>query len=271
MANSENYKELVVTGDMESVESCTLNVGESVHYAIASPDKTTGNEDSMGILQIEHNVAALVVADGLGGYRAGDKASFTAIKTLFKSLRKYDTDEQLRMMVLNGLENANEKVLEVGGGAATTLVGAMMSDKIVRIYHVGDSGALLIGQRGVEKFRTIAHSPVGLAEASGLINEEDALAHESRHLVSNVLGSSSMRIEIGPPIRMARYDTLLLASDGLFDNLRTAEIIELIRKGPLKSVAEKMRKAIEKRMSNFGKSHPSKPDDLSFILFRRNK
>lgn len=271
MAASEQYDELVVTGDMEDVKSRKLNVGESVYFAIASPDKSTGNEDSMGILQIDDNVAALVVADGLGGYRGGDKASSTAIKVLFKSLRSYDTDEQLRMMVLNGLENANEKVLDVGGGAATTLVGAMISEKTVRIYHVGDSGALLIGQRGVEKFRTIAHSPVGLAEASGLIDEEDALAHESRHLVSNVLGSSGMRIEIGPSINMARYDTLLLASDGLFDNLRTAEIVEVIRKGPLRQAAGKLKKAIEKRMYEFGASHPSKPDDLSFILFRRNK
>ncbi len=55
--------------------------------------------------------------------------------------------------------------------------------------------------------------------------------HEERHLVSNVVGTDDMRIELGPPLKLARYDTVLLASDGLLDNLYTDEIVELIRKG----------------------------------------
>lgn len=272
MSTNPQGSEIFASGDMAEVASATLNVGDAAYYTHSSPDKTTSNEDSIGVLQINDDVAALILADGLGGYRAGDQASKAAIDALFKALRNHDSESSLRATVLNGLEDANRRVLEVGGGAATTIVTAIISGKTVRIYHIGDSGALLVGQRGAERLRTIAHSPVGQAEASGLIDEEMALAHESRHLVSNVLGSNEMRIEVGSAITLARFDTLLLASDGLLDNLRIAEIIEIIRKGPLDEVARELKSVITSRMKekNDGQ-HPSKPDDLSFILFRRNQ
>ena len=65
------------------------------------------------------------------------------------------------------------------------------------------------------------------------MKEEDAIHHEARHVISNVIGSDQMRIEIGPPIEMAPRDTLLIASDGLFDNLLPEEIVEAVRSGPL--------------------------------------
>lgn len=268
---TETYSESLISGDMQKTEGLKLNVGKLAWYTHSSPDKSTGNEDSLGFCQIGEDSAALVLADGLGGYRAGGEASRTAVKTLLNALRAHDPENTLRYTVLNGLEQANRDVMQVGGGAATTLICAVITGNRVRIYHIGDSGALVVGQRGAEKIRTIAHSPVGLAEASGLINEEMALAHESRHLVSNVLGSTEMRIEIGPSIKMARFDTLLLASDGLLDNLRTAEITEIIRKGKVIKVARQLKKIISKRMTTPASGQPSKADDLSFIVFRRSR
>ena len=271
ISRQELYSESFISGDMKRTKSEKLNVGDIAYFTHSSPDKSTGNEDSIGFCELGNDTLALVVADGLGGYRAGGKASKTAVKTFFKALRNHDPEKRLRSTVLNGLERANRKVVKVGGGAATTFIGAVITGNRVRVYHMGDSGAVLVGQRGVEKIRTIAHSPVGLAEASGLIDEEEALAHENRHLVSNVLGSTEMRIEIGPPIDIARYDTLLLASDGLFDNLRMAEIVELIRKGRVAKVANAMKDCIGERMNNVSPGQPCKPDDLSFIIFRRDR
>lgn len=268
-SETESSIELLVCGDMAKTKHEKINVGEVAYYALASPDKETGNEDSLGVLQLDDDTAALIVADGLGGHRAGAEASATAIKSLFKSLRNHDTSRSLRATMMNGLEQGNVRVMQVGGGAATTMIGAIIHKHEVRVYHVGDSGGLLIGQRGAIKLKTIAHSPVGHAEASGLIDEEMALAHESRHIVSNVLGSSEMSIEVGPVIKLARFDTLLLASDGLLDNLRTHEIVEIVRKGKLSKVAENLRKRVYERMTTLGEGHPCKPDDLSFVLYRR--
>ena len=67
------------------------------------------------------------------------------------------------------------------------------------------------------------------AVESGMLDEDEAVHHEERHLISNVVGADDMRIEIGLSINMAAKDTLLLASDGLFDNLYLNEIIETNR------------------------------------------
>ncbi len=273
MTSSEtgSNTELLVGGDLDHVGHQVLNGGEVAYFALSSPDKETGNEDNIGVMQINDDVSALVVADGLGGHRAGAEASATAIKSLFESLRNHNEERPLRATMMNGLEHGNQEVMHVGGGAATTLIGALVHDNELRIYHIGDSGGLLVGQRGAIKLKTIAHSPVGHAEASGLIDEEMALAHESRHIVSNVLGSSEMSIEVGPIVKLARYDTLLLASDGLLDNLRIQEIVETIRKGKLTMVAEHLRQRIHERMTRFGEGNPCKPDDLSFVLYRRTR
>ena len=65
-------------------------------------------------------------------------------------------------------------------------------------------------------------------------------------------------------------DTLVLGSDGLFDNLHLPEIVELIRKGPLDRCAAALADACRARMNNPEADHPSKLDDLTFVLYRRS-
>jgi serine/threonine protein phosphatase PrpC len=83
-----------------------------------------------------------------------------------------------------------------------------------------------------------------------------------------MVGSPDMRIEIGPSLRLRSRDTVLLASDGLFDNLPTQEVTEIIRKGPLNGVAENLAAECDRRMRSPDADQPSKPDDLTFVLFR---
>ena len=110
---------------------------------------------------------------------------------------------------------------------------------------------------------------MGYAVEAGLMNEAEALHHEDRHLVSNTIGAPDMRIEVGPVVRLAPRDTVLLASDGLTDNLRGAEIVEIVRKGPLREAAARLANTAQRRMNTERESRPSKPDDLTFLLFRR--
>jgi serine/threonine protein phosphatase PrpC len=86
--------------------------------------------------------------------------------------------------------------------------------------------------------------------------------------VSNVVGSEDAHIEIGPRRQLSPRDTLLIASDGLFDNLHTEEIVELIRKGPLAQAAQNLATSVECRMDGSDEEHPCKPDDLTYVLFR---
>ena len=69
-------------------------------------------------------------------------------------------------------------------------------------------------------------------------------------------------------LRLAARDTLVIASDGLFDNVLQDEIVEIIRKGPLGEAVAELLTLARRRMEGEDADKPSKPDDFSAILFR---
>ena len=241
-----------------------------------SPVKEAGNEDAVAVAPWGDGGALLIVADGCGGHVGGAEAAEAAIGALLDAAEASSGDPDqpgdLGAVMVEGVQEANRRVLAMGRGSACTLavVGVEGTDGAVaaRSLHVGDSEIVIVGQRGRERFRTIAHSPVGYMLEAGLIDEAEALSHEERHLVSNVVGAESMRIDVGPTITLATRNTVLLASDGLFDNLLFEEIKELIRKGPLEEVVEGLLGAAWGRMTEPTDGMPSKNDDLSFVVFR---
>ena len=223
----------------------------------------------MALLPYAENSAALIVADGMGGTRGGQQASSTAVHAMRASLSAgLAANKSLRAAIINGIEQANVEVVDLGIGAATTLAAIEVGDGHVRAYHVGDSLILATGSKGKVKLETVSHSPVGFAVEAGVMGEESAMHHEDRHLVSNVLGTADMRIEIGSPLKLAARDTVLLASDGLFDNLYPSEIVSIIRKGGIERAARQLVETSRQRMAGENESEPSKPDDLSFIIYR---
>ena len=80
-----------------------------------------------------------------------------------------------------------------------------------------------------------------------------------------------MRIDVGATIDLHARDTVMLASDGLTDNLHLHEIVATIRKGPLVNAINSLTRLAGHRMTVDSNSQPSKPDDLSVILFRKPK
>lgn len=237
-------------------------------FTTGAPDKEGPNEDAAALFAFQGR-GVMAVADGLGGQPGGHGASVEVMESLRGGLAEAEPGTgTLRGPILDAVEAANAAIRERGIGAATTLVVAELEDKRMRPYHVGDSGMLVVGQRGRIKLRTVPHSPVGYGLAAGLLDEEEALHHEHRHLVSNAVGTEDMRIEVGSPVELAPRDTLLLATDGLFDNMTEWEIVETIRAGPLAGAAETLAGACRQRMAHPEPDHPSKPDDLTFLLFR---
>jgi len=229
------------------------------------------NQDALLVVTADDKRVVLAVADGLGGHAGGEKASRAALESLAGHLQEaVTTGADLRDAILNGFEAANAAVQELKMDAGTTLAVVEIDDKTLRTYHAGDSAILVAGQRGLVKLQTVAHSPVGYAVEAGMLNEKEAMHHEDRHIVSNIIGTDTMRIEIGPTITLRDRDTVLLATDGLFDNLHTKEIVDIIRKGPLSKSAESLRERIETRMTGEqAPTRPSKPDDLTYVLYRR--
>lgn len=247
--------------------------GAAVVWAAPRPGAAR-SEDALLVLPFGDDSAVLAVADGMGGQPGGGTAAARAVTALAAAVEEARAAERpLQAAILDGIARANESVLAMGTGAATTLAVAELCGNQVRAYNVGDSEVMVFGQRGRLKLRTLSHSPVGFALEAGLVDHEEALHHEDRHLVSNFVGSRNMRIEVGSALRLAPLDTVVVCSDGLVDNLRLAEIAKVMRSGPLDRQLTALAHDAQARMDGTpddpADPHPSKPDDLSLIAFRR--
>ena len=267
--SGDNIAMLDGATEPDSIEA-QLGGGSIVAYTDRSPDKETENEDTVAAIPYGDDAVVLAVADGVGALPAGRCASQTAITKLAETLQAAMTETMLlRTAILDGIEAANQAVLDIGNGAATTMTVVTIEGLIARTYQVGDSEAIIVGQRGRIKSQTMVHSPTGFAVEAGFLGKREALHHEERHLVSNFIGTNDMRIDIGPAVKLRPRDTVLLASDGLTDNIHIDEVINIMRKGPLDKAIESMTRLAHHRMTNESKLQPSKPDDLSVILFRK--
>lgn len=257
---------------MTAPEVWPIGPGDAAIISTKKPNTEGLNEDSAVLVPIDDETAVLAVADGAGGCRNGEVASRLALEALLQALTNaHESGTEIREAILNGFEQANEAVLSLGVGAATTLAVVEIKGNTIRPYHVGDSFVLLHGGGGRLKLQTVPHSPVGYAVESGLLDEKEAMHHDDRHFVSNLIGATDMRIEIGAPVELAERDTLLIGSDGLCDNLHTEEIIERSRKGTLEEALNLLASDSVARMVTQSEGHPSKPDDFTCIGFRLSK
>ena len=238
-------------------------------FSERSPNKITPNEDAVAILPLDEETAVFAIADGCGGMRGGEVAASLSLRCLADSVALCrDNPQQLRTAILDGIELANHTVQDLKIGAACTIAVAEFHQGWIRTYHVGDSTILLATNRGRVRYQSICHSPVGFAVEAGFLEPNQAMHHEDRHLVSNVVGDPRMRIEMGPRIEMGVKDTLVIASDGLFDNLTVEEVVERIRKGRLAGSLHSLTADARSRMRT-DSDEPSKPDDLSVVCVRR--
>ena len=271
MHKPDTGETLVLNGDRQpDRREARIAGGQLIAFTSPSPDKETENEDTVAIISYGPQAVVLVVADGAGGLPAGKLASQTAVTTLIDRLKASMAETiLLRTAILDGIEAANIAVQNVANGAATTVTIITIEGLIARSYQIGDSEAIIVGQRGLIRLQTPVHSPTGLAVEAGFLGEREALHHAERHLVSNFLGTPDMRIDVGTEVRLQPRDTILVASDGLMDNLHIAEIVLRIRKGPLSDACDAVIGLARRRMSGVASEQPCKPDDLSLILYRK--
>jgi len=260
---------LFLERNMEVVEMHEFCGGKAAVFSLRSPAKDTPNEDAAALIPFDAESGLLLVADGLGGSRGGAQASAMTAYELVAALENSARDGGiLREAVLDGIESANREITTLAIGSASTVAVAEIHGNHLRPYHVGDSQILLLGQKGKQKLLTVSHSPVGYAQHSGLLSEEQAMTHEDRHFVFNVVGTPDMTIEMGLDFELSPRDTLLVACDGLFDNLSINEIIETLRKGELEEATQALVTRCLRRMTHPTETKPSKPDDLTLIVYR---
>ena len=181
-----------------------------------------------------------LVADGMGGHRAGEVASSISVRTTarlltegtFLKLLENDNRENelpLQELIRQALEKANDSVVAQVPGGGTTLTAALLLHKHITIGHVGDSRAYII-KDGKSEVITRDHSLVERLKELGQISPEEAASHPQRNVLYRAIGQgANLEVDIvSHPIPRGGY--LLLCSDGLWGVVPDHEIRRIIYK-----------------------------------------
>ncbi|NLJ78572.1 MAG: Stp1/IreP family PP2C-type Ser/Thr phosphatase [Tissierellia bacterium] len=179
-----------------------------------------------------------IIADGMGGHKAGETASNMAIEItstqLVKGLRQSTlSDDEIQKNIEGSIDMANREIYrkslsdESLSGMGTTTTIAYINDGKVHIGHVGDSRAYILRENTLCQI-TNDHSLVEELIRNGSISAEEAKNHPQRNIITRAVGTNEY-IEVDLVIKkIYRGDILLLCSDGLSNMLGDDEIREIL-------------------------------------------
>lgn len=196
------------------------------------------NEDSIGAIP---DIGLWVLADGMGGYNAGEVASGIAVKTILDLVREACEREDraavetstgymrqtivLRDAILraNKIINQTAQSQPQCEGMGTTLVACLLYDNRVSIAHVGDSRLYRMRSNRFEQI-TMDHSLLQELVDRGFYSQEEAQRSTNRNYVTRALGvEPSVEVEI-QEVDAEKDDYYLLCSDGLPDMVEDEDI-----------------------------------------------
>ena len=203
-----------------------------------------------------------IVADGMGGHKAGDFASRFCVEEFVGRVRE-SRDKTMISMIERAVRETNEQLILQArnnsnlDGMGTTFVMASVLEDSILIANIGDSRLYIIDS-GIEQI-TMDHSLVAEMVRNGDINEEAARIHPNKNIVTRALSTNAVVVpdffEVGRKKDMA----VLLCSDGLFSMISDEEIASIVRenKGNPESAC---RELVHRANENGGK------DNISVVL-----
>ena len=185
-----------------------------------------------------------LVADGMGGHRAGDLASEYTVSRVCEAVTK--SMQKIPFQILKGaFQYANQKLIEKAGespayaGMGTTLVAVTVQDDTAYVANVGDSRLYKIG--GTIEQITEDHSLVEEMVRMGEISKEEARNHPEKNIITRAIGVSETVEPDYFDTKLEKGECLLLCSDGLSNMLEDAQIKEILdRRTDLRSGAEEL-------------------------------
>lgn len=201
------------------------------------------NEDAVAS---DLSVGLLVLADGMGGYRAGEVASEIAVLLIASEITLNMQDniyaDQAQsellpelLMLENAVEKANSAIYKISqnepqcAGMGTTLVAGIFTENKIVVGHIGDSRMYRL-RADVLTQLTEDHSLVQEQINAGLITQEQAQVSSNKNLVTRALGIDSEVLLELQVLDVELNDVYLLCSDGLSDMLSDAEIADTLIK-----------------------------------------
>ena len=233
--------------------------------AVALSDKgcvRTNNED---YCLIEPELGLYVLADGMGGANAGERASRLAVETVAETvLMAQRRDSQV---LLGAVEEANRRVIEAAQsditleGMGTTLVAALETGEDLSIASVGDSRAYLLDEEGL---RAITDDQTWVNEVGrplGL-DEESLKNHPMRHVLTMAIGASSPLTVNYYRVQLRPGAIVLICSDGLHG---------VVEPGNMERILADHGGGLEQRGQNLIEAAKSAggPDNVTVVLVRK--
>jgi PPM family protein phosphatase len=190
------------------------------------------NEDALLVGEGEDETL-FVVADGIGGFEAGEVASSLAVGVL----KDLQPDESFKAAI----GEANRRIVAAGrgdeklSGMGTTVVairfGGTQGEPVAEVAHVGDSRAYLM-RGGDMKPITEDHSLVAELVRSGDLTRDQAAEHPQKNLITRALGADE-EVDVDTAVLSVEAgDRILLCSDGLSDMVSEAGISEILAQSP---------------------------------------
>jgi protein phosphatase len=225
------------------------------------------NEDSIFVSDGPVGIfdGVFIVADGMGGHRAGEVASGMAIEG-FKEYLARNTGESPAVMLEKAVAYANAKVFLAAvtnpemGGMGTTFSVCAEKDGAIHYAHVGDSRIYLVWPGGI-RLASQDHSFVGEMVRLGRLTEEEAREHPNKNVLTRALGTDSeVEIDTGM-LEIPEDGCLFICSDGLSNMVTDNEIQEAVNREGLDDET-RTQALLELALKNGGK------DNISLILVR---
>jgi PPM family protein phosphatase len=199
------------------------------------------NEDAVAS---DLSIGLMVLADGMGGYKAGEVASEIAVLMVATELNEFMVDKPIlgelnpdllleSQMLLQAVARTNAAIYQISqdqpqcAGMGTTLVAGIFTDNKLVVGHIGDSRAYRLRGETLTQL-TEDHSLVQEQINAGLITEEQAQVSNNKNLVTRALGiEPEVELEL-QEFDVEVSDVYLLCSDGLSDLVSDAEITEIL-------------------------------------------
>ena len=203
-----------------------------------------------------------LVADGMGGHKAGDMASRYTVET-FVSLVQDSTLKDPVSIINNAVTQVNRRLLQKAAesenyeGMGTTLVAATVYDNILRVANVGDSRLYILGNEITQITRD--HSLVEEMVRLGEVRKEDAKDHPDKNIITRALGAEKTVDVDFFDLKLEKGCTILMCSDGLSNMVEDEKIQEIIS-DPEADIDQKGSALLREANQNGGK------DNIAVVL-----
>ncbi len=210
------------------------------------------NEDSVTVLKNANDEYLMIVADGMGGHRAGEIASSMVVTHMgkrFSEISSIGSKLDAVNWMNDNISEINKKIIDYAAknpdssGMGTTVVLALLTKRFLIFGNIGDSSGYVIKNGHLHKV-TKDHTLVNLLVASGELTEEEAKYHPKKNVLMKALGSAE-KAELDIFDVDMGSDAILVCSDGLTNMLTNGQIEKVLNEETL-DVEEKVNKLIRK-------------------------